>query len=238
MRMASGTIISWLSQSVASTSTLPLLGKAPNLSWASRASANILPLSRGQDDLTSALREWRYTGNYHDLETPCEDCELCDHSDIRYQFEIKNLHTANTLLVGSECINRFNIAATDEEGRTLDADGTRKKLANDRRKLVDDARRRRLVKALVALAHVDRDFNIHSFIDYLHKRDAFTPNQVATLVWRFNRHRIAYMPRDFKLTIRRGREKAQLARMPEWQLQQIVPCLSPSQRAYLERASR
>jgi len=150
-------------------------------------------------------------------------------------FEIKNLHTANTLLVGSECINRFNIAATDEEGRTLDADGTRKKLANDRRKLVDDARRRRLVNALVALAHVDGDFNIHSFIDYLHKRDAFTPNQVTTLLWRFDRHGIDHNPRDFKLTIKRGREKAQLAKMSDWQLQRILPCLSPSQRTYLER---
>jgi hypothetical protein len=205
------------------------------MSWASRAAANILPLSREKDDLAVALREWRYTGDYHDLETPCEDCELCDHPDIRYQFEIQNLHTANTLLVGSECINRFNIAATDEEGRTLDADGTRKKLAKDRRKLVDDARRRRLVKALVALAHIDREFNIHSFIDYLQKRDAFTPSQVSTLMWRFEQHGIDYNPRDFKLTIRRGREKAQLEKMSDWQLQRLLPCLSPSQRTYLQR---
>jgi hypothetical protein len=205
------------------------------MSWATRAAANLLPLSREQEKLAVALSEWRYTGDYNDLGAPVETCKLCDHPDIRYQFEIQNLHTAETLLVGSECINRFNIAATDEEGRTLDADGTRKKVARDRQKLVDDARRRRLVKALVSLAHADNDFDIHSFIDYLHKRDAFTPNQVTTLMWRFEKHRIEHNPRDFKLTIRRGREKAQLEKMSEWQLQRLIPCLSPSQRDYLSR---
>jgi len=205
------------------------------MSWASRAAANIFPLSREKDDLALALHEWRYTGDYNDLEAPIETCKLCDHPDIRYQFEIQNLHTAETLLVGSECINRFNIAATDEEGRTLDADGTRKKLAKDRRKLVDDARRRRLVKALVALAHADKEFNIHSFIDYLQKRDAFTPYQVTTLMWRFEKHGIDHNPKDFKITIKRGREKAQLVKMSDWQLRRLLPCLSTGQRDYLHR---
>lgn len=185
------------------------------MSWASRAAANILPMSLEQDNLAVALQEWRYTGEYYDLESPCEDCELCDHPDIRYQFEIQNFHTVNTLLVGSECISRFKIAATDEEGRTLDADGTRKKLARDRRKLVDEAGRRRLVKSLVALAHADKEFSIHNFIDYLQKRNAFTPAQASTLIWRLEKHRIEHNPRDFKVTIKRGREKAQLAKMSD-----------------------
>lgn len=87
------------------------------MSWAERAAANLLPLSKEKSDLANALREWRYTGDFHDLEAPIENCQLCDHPDIRYQFEIRNLLTGNTLLIGSECINRFGIAATDEEGR-------------------------------------------------------------------------------------------------------------------------
>ena len=38
------------------------------MSWASHAAANLLPLSRQQYDLRAALTEWRYTGNFHDLE--------------------------------------------------------------------------------------------------------------------------------------------------------------------------
>jgi hypothetical protein len=59
------------------------------MSWASRAAANLLPLSYERRDLAVALKEWRYTGNYHDLEVASENCELCNHPDIRYQFEIE-----------------------------------------------------------------------------------------------------------------------------------------------------
>src|ERR1043165_5380424 len=114
------------------------------MSWASRVSENLLPLSKERDDLALALHEWRYAGNFNDLEAPEADCELCDHPEIRYQFEICNVHTGHTLLVGSECIHRFGIAATDEEGRTLDETETRKKVEKDRRKLIEDARKRRV----------------------------------------------------------------------------------------------
>lgn len=208
------------------------------MSWASRAAKNLLPLSQERSDLARALKEWRYTGNFNDLEEPAADCELCDHPDIRYQFEIQNLHTAKRLLIGSECIHRFGIAATDEEGRTLDAAGTRKKVEKDRRKLIEEARKRRLVKALVALAHVDSEFDIASFIDYLQTRDAFTPKQLTTLQWRLSKHRIPHDLRDFKLTIRRAREKDQLAALADWQLARILPALSESQREFLVRAGR
>jgi hypothetical protein len=160
------------------------------MSWASCAAANLLPLSRDQSDLAEALREWRYTGDFNDLEEPAADCELCNHPDIRYQFEIQNPYTRNTLSIGSECINRFGIAATDEEGRALYAIATRRKVERDRRHLIDEARKRRVVKTLVALAHADREFDVLSFIDYLQTRGAFTPKQLSTIFWRLDKHRI------------------------------------------------
>jgi hypothetical protein len=207
------------------------------MSWASRAAANLLPLSRERCDLAQALKEWRYAGNYHDLETPSADCELCDHPDIRYQFEVQNLFTDAALLIGSECINRFGIAATDEEGRTLDAAGTRRKVGQDRRKLVEDARHRRVVSALVALAHKDQEFDIRSFVDYLQTRGAFTPKQLSIVLWRLSKFRVNHNPKDFKLTIKRNREKAQLRSLKDWELARVRPCLSDSQRAFLERPS-
>lgn len=208
------------------------------MSWASRVSKNLLPLSREKDQLALALREWRYTGEFHDLEEPVEDCQLCDHPDIRYQFEIRNLHTSETLLIGSECIHRFGIAATDEEGRTLDAAGTRKKVERDRRKLIEAARKRRVMIALVALAHADVDFDISSFVDYLQKREAFTPKQLSIVLWRLDRHRIKFDVRDFTLTIRRNREKTQLLEMEDWRLERLLPALSASQRTFLHEHGR
>lgn len=208
------------------------------MSWASRAAANLLPLSKEQHDLARALREWRYTGEFFDLETPSADCELCDHADIRYQFQIRNLFSDESLLIGSECINRFGIAATDEEGRTLDAEGTRRKVASDRHKLIENARRRRVITALVALAHKDQEFDIRSFIDYLQDRGAFTPKQLSLLLWRLARKGIPHEPKDFRLTIRRNREKAQLHALKDWELERVKPCLTAGQREYLERSKR
>lgn len=205
------------------------------MSWASRAAANLLPLSRDQNDLARALGEWRYTGNFHDLEAPSEHCRLCDHPDIRYQFEIQNLHTAESLLIGSECITRFGIAATDEEGRTLDAAGTKKKVARDRSRLVEDARKRSVVKALIALGAADPEFKIASFIDYLQDRGAFTPKQLATLIWRLKKFGIPHKAGDFKLTIKRNREKEQLRGLADWQLRHIEPCMTAAQKAFLAR---
>lgn len=206
------------------------------MNWAGRAAINLLPLSRERRDLAQALKEWRYTGHFHDLETPSADCELCDHADIRYQFEIRNLFTGSPLLIGSECINRFGIAATDEEGRALDAADTRRKVAQDRRKLVEDARRRRVITALVDLAHKDQEFDIRDFIGYVQERDAFTPKQLSLVLWRLAKFRIPHAAKDFKLTIKRDREKFQLRSLKDWELERIRPCLSPTQLEYLKRA--
>lgn len=205
------------------------------MSWTERAAANLMPLSKEQSNLAAALREWRYTGNFNDLEIPDETCELCDHPDIRYQFEIRNLITGQSLLIGSECINRFGIAATDEEGRTLSREESRKKVSYDRRSLIEEARKRRVISALVALAHADSEFNILSFIEYLQSRGAFTPKQLLTILWRLSKFGIAYTPKDFKLTIRRGREKAQLRKMKDWERKRLGPCLSEAQKVFLAR---
>lgn len=203
------------------------------MSWASRAADNLMPLSREQEYLSTALREWRYTGKCYHLEEPVETCQLCDHPDIRYQFDIGNLFTGESLLVGSECINRFGIAATDEEGRTLDAAESRHRVGRDRRKLIDDARKRRVINALVVLSNADDEFRISDFIEYLQDRGAFTPKQLILLLWRFDKYRIPHDVKDFKITIRRNREKAQLREMQKWQIDRIWPCLSASQREFV-----
>jgi len=78
------------------------------MSWASRSAENILPYSNEKRDLALALKEWLYTDDMLDLEAPIEDCQLCDHPDIRYQFSIQNKFNGHELLVGSECINSFS----------------------------------------------------------------------------------------------------------------------------------
>lgn len=206
------------------------------MSWAQRAARNIIPLSIEKSNLAAALREWRYEGGFHDREATDADCELCDHPDIRYQFEIRNQFTDAKLQIGSECINRFGISATGDDGEDLDAAGTRAKVSRDRRALIEEARKKRVITALVALSQADPEFRIVSFIDYLQERDAFTPRQLDTLLWRLAKYRVPVDARDFKLTIRRGREQAQLLSMTDWQIERLKPAMSPTQRQFLEHA--
>ena len=206
------------------------------MSWASRAASNILPLSIEQDKLAIALREWRYAGNCFDLNEPVEICELCDHPNIRYQFEIANLRSGERLLIGSECINRFGIPATDEEGRALNQDQTRRKVQKHKNRLIEESRKRSVINSLVDLSSKDDEFSIYNFIEYLQGRGAFTANQMCLLIWRMEKNAIPHNPAHFKVILRRDREKAQIWQMPDWKLNKILPYLSTSQREWLRRA--
>jgi len=205
------------------------------MNWATKSAANLLPLSVELSRLSIALREWFYTGDMYDLETPSGTCELCEHPEIRYQFKITNRHNGNEMAVGSECINKFEISAVDALGNVLGRDESRRLVNRDRRFLVGEARKRRLINILVALSRVEEAFDINSFIAYVQDRDAFTPNQLATLFWRLDHNKIAYAPRDFKLVIRRDREKQQLRQMSDWKMAKLWAAMSTTQRAWVQR---
>jgi hypothetical protein len=203
--------------------------------WLERVKKSIFPRSVETQDIRKALAEWFYTGETYDLEFPSEDCELCGHPEIRYQFTICNRHTANELQIGSECITRFEIPAIDEKGVSLSSKETRKVVAKDRRKLITDAKERRMVQTLIELKREENAFSIDSFITYYKERGAFTPKQLAFLLWRLKVNAIEFRPSDFKLTIRRDREKEQLLSLEDFKIEAIWPCLSTSQRNFFQK---
>ena len=199
------------------------------MTWIERVAANILPLSKERRNVAEALREWVYTGDCYDLDAPIEDCQLCNHPNIRYQFVIFNQHMGETLLIGSECITRFRIPAVDDKGNILSDEATKVRVKQDRSRLITDAKRRRMMNTLVRLASVDGEFDIQSFIDYFDERNAFTPKQLSLLFWRLDKVKVAYSKADFKMVIRRKREKEQLLAMPDWKLKKLRPAMSSSQ---------
>jgi hypothetical protein len=209
------------------------------MEWSKHVAESILPRSREKTNLRNALQEWRYTGNVTDLERPIETCQLCGHPDIRYQFEIQNRHTNAHLLIGSECIKRFDISAIDETGNVLDRAATHAKVGRDRQKLIDDARERRMMKSLIRLAHIETDVNIDSFIGYYReKRGAFTPKQLLYLFDLMMKHEIDFQKEDFKMVIKRGREKDQLAAMEPCDIEQLWECMSVGQRKWYDETCR
>jgi hypothetical protein len=201
--------------------------------WLQRVKKSIIPLSIEKKDIRKALAEWFYTGENYDLECPSEDCELCGHTNIRYQFTIQNRKTSKELLIGSECITRFEIPAVDDSGKILSPKETEKVVSKGRRKLITDAKERRMIQALLELKKKEERFDVDSFITYFKDRGAFTPKQLALLTWRLDENDVPWNPTDFKITIKRKREKKQLLGLENYQIQAILPCLSPPQKKFL-----
>ncbi|MCM3322264.1 hypothetical protein [Cytobacillus kochii] len=203
------------------------------MNWMERVKRNVFPVSNEKYNIRKALDEWEYEGSMYDVEIAEEICELCDQPNIRYQFEIVNVFNNNTLLIGSECITRFKISVIDQSGKKMSFEEAKKKVKKDKSRLVTEAKEKSVLNTLVALAAKDNEFNIENFIKYYKERKAFTPNQLALLIWRLERARIDFKKSHFKLTIKRNREKEQLLRLEDWKLNRIWDCLSNSQKQFI-----
>ena len=206
------------------------------MNWMERVKRNVFPVSNEKYNIRKALDEWEYEGSMYDVEIADEICELCGQPNIRYQFEIINVLNNNSLLIGSECITRFKISVIDQSGKKMSFEEAKKKVMKDKSRLVTEAKEKRVLNTLVALAAKDNEFNIENFIQYYKERKAFTPNQLALLISRLERQRIDFKKSHFKLTIKRNREKEQLLIIEDWKLRRIWDCLSNSQKQFvLER---
>lgn len=200
------------------------------MNWLDKVKKNILPISQEKQNVKVALDEWEYHGVFYDLEEPVEICELCDHQGIRYQFEILNVFNGNTLLIGSECILKFKIKVLDEYGKLLDHAEAKRKVNRDKNKLIATAKKRSVINAMLLIVSMDDKFNINNFIKYYEDRGAFTPKQLSTIFWRLKEYKINFNKSYFKITIKRKKEKEQLLNMKDWQLADIWPCLTNSQK--------
>lgn len=104
--------------------------------WLENSKRNIFSRSHNTNDFTAACLEWKVTDcvidNYEGLnidEDPPEvSCDLCEHEQIRWQFEIINENNNNTMMVGSSCIERFNIRYI-KNGRLLSSEERKSTLA-------------------------------------------------------------------------------------------------------------
>jgi len=198
--------------------------------WLKRVAKNLLPLSKSQT-LQVALKEWYYDGICNDLGEPSADCELCDHPEIKYQFEIENEFTGNKLLVGSECITKFRIPVIEDDKVLSDKEAA-KKVQEDRNKLIEAAKIKRVIEALVVLGSVDVYFTdkIDRFIDYYKSRDGFTPRQLLVVLRGFKFKGIKFTKSDFKIKFRRHRERDQLLAMTNEEVKILWDCLSKVQK--------
>lgn len=179
------------------------------------------------DYVDEALKEWRHTGRFYDFRKLKNVCRLCGRTQLRYLFEIKNIHNHQAIFVGPECIELFDI---DPAVLTRGPDTTK---ADSKQLLVYEQRKQRMIQVLVSLKKHSTDFDIDSFIHYVMYRDAFTPEQLSLLFWQLSRYEIAYRESDFKVILKRKREQEQLKNMAYWKIRRIWKALSTDQQKWV-----
>jgi hypothetical protein len=189
-----------------------------------RVKDNILPLSVG-GTLPEAFEEWSFTDRTIDHEDAIETCQLCDHEELRYHFEIKNALTHRNLWVGSQCILKFNVSVF-EQGQLLSPTESKKKLS----RLMQQMRLRSCLNALQKLADLEKNEILTNALSYYIKNKYLTPKFAFVVLWRLQEHKIDHSPSFFKVNLKRNKYKENLREMLSSRVHVIWPALSSSQR--------
>lgn len=189
-----------------------------------RVRDNILPLSVA-GTLPAAFEEWSFTDEVVDHEEPTETCELCEHEELRYHFQIRNAFTKKTLWVGSQCILKFNLSVF-ESGLRLSPMAAKKKLDQ----LTQQMRLESCLRSLRKLVDAENNSILAHALEYYEKNKALTPKFAFIVFWRLQRNRIDHSPAFFKIELRRSKHREDLRNMPPDRVRLIWSALSASQK--------
>jgi len=164
------------------------------------------------------MREWQMTYNYNDLEEPTGTCELCEHPEIRHQFEVRNSYTDINLWIGSKCIEKFvplyqnNVEITDrfEKARLLAQITTR---------FINDAKRERAERLLEELSkHDDRFADTRWNTDW---RKGYSVKQLQMIAVAAKGIGRKFDAADFHINTRRQNIVEQAKKLAPWQYEQL-----------------
>ena len=193
--------------------------------YPARVAENILPLSVAQT-LPEAFREWSFTEQVIDHLSAEADCELCNHEQLRYHFQIENEHTSKLLWVGSSCILKFQIRVFGEEEQELTPDQTKAKL----NKIVGEMQQKACVAALLKLAQQESNDILIGALLYYEQNGYLTPKLAAVVFWQLRKHKIEHNPSFFKIRLKRKQWRKDLEAMESWRVWPFWSALTPEQR--------
>ncbi len=198
------------------------------MSWAQTVTRNLLPLSVA-DTFEAAMQEWAATGDCEIREEADGTCELCEHEDIRYEFEITNDLNGNRMeAVGSKCITKF-IRLFDGEVEILGESNKDAYLARRARQALDAMRRDKAWGVLLAISRKNTDFPAAHLFESWEKG-----HTIKQLWWILSAGKHASIQVDiglFNAAFRRERYRDQVRETPPWKYAKIRPALSSAQRA-------
>lgn len=204
--------------------------------WSEVSQKNLLPFSKEQSDFETALKEWEHTGVVVDHLYPVENCQLCEHANVRYHFEIINRETGAVLQVGSSCIEKFGITIYDEEGNKLRGGARGKKLKEEIKARQDEM----MLEPLRRLWKVDEDSRekVAWYVQEYQERGGFPPKKLLYLFSQMNNEGIDYTPHIYKVTLRSKMDREHLYRISEAERKLIWGSLSTAQKKRYVKGKR
>ena len=178
------------------------------MEWFPRMVAEtILPLSKA-NSLPEAFEEWSFTGNTLDRVSSMEHCQLCHLEGSRYALEIKNAITGQTLLVGTHCILKYEIAVI-EHGARLPKSEARIKLTL----LMKEMRLDSCLKALDKLAAPGGNIILRDALEFFRTNHYLTPRFAFVVYWKLRQHEIDHCTSYFTVNTVKARYKKDLRDM-------------------------
>jgi hypothetical protein len=200
-----------------------------------RATANLLRFSTnrdpGEDSFAEIMREWEMTHGYNDLEEPTGTCELCEHRDIRHQYEVQNRYTKIALWVGSKCIEKF-VPLYEGDVEVTDPEEKARLLTRITTKLIDEARRQRAERQIQKLSEIDDRFMSSPWLSDWKK--GYSVKQLQMVAVAAKHATLKFTAADFQINTRRGSVVEQAKDLQIWQYQQLRPAFPPARQKQLD----
>jgi len=215
--------------------------------WLEEAKKRLFPLSKEQNILEIAIKEWIWIYEvidlYPDRKFENNDdpefidgveyneeyayCGLCGKERLRYVYLINNVFTNNFLYVGSKCIEKFDIVSQsgnigEERNKEL-----KKRLSETKK----TTQQNHVIDCLEECIDSLNEEKYLSFIKYYKENGAFTPLQMLVIARRLEKQNIKYNPQFFKIKMRRDREKKQIFQIgPNDLIKYIIPIMTINQK--------
>ncbi len=210
--------------------------------WMKTAKENLLRSSINKENFSEAKKEWQVTSRIFDnfgddadfSETaPC--CELCEHENLRWQFEIINTKNSLLLLVGSTCIKQFDIPIINEDLSTLtgeERDRTLQKRIDDQKK---EKNHNEILEKLRKLWKKDKQNRekIEFIAKHWKKENKFDPIDAYFIRSRLINLEIPLGNCRMEVNLRSLKNKLQIVSMPDKQIDLLTEILTSAQKKAL-----
>jgi len=216
----------WESQSIQFRSVIRAQNIRRYLSWVvSRCAKNILPLSK-KIRIFQSTQRMVLPQVIYDPEVPPKNCELCEHPSATSSRLLLISWRKWTLVGLLECTNKFETVMIDERGCILSKE-SKKKVQRDRQYLITEAKKKKVINALVAFIN-ERGRFWYLFIYFYVQDRLFTPNQF-NYSWRLDEQRIGILHLILSWPVCKDRVDLKLLEMQDWKVA-LWKAMSTSQR--------